>query len=72
MSLKGEWAEMGELISDEMVDAFAVTGEYDEIAGRFLERYGDLLDDVNFSPSTDGPIEEVQLRRIIQQLQDGA
>ncbi len=72
MSLKGEWAEMGELISDEMVDAFAVIGEYDEIAGRFLERYGDLLDDVNFSPSTDGPIDEVQLRRIIQQLQDGA
>ena len=71
MSLRGEWAEMGELVSDEMLDAFAVIGEYDQIAGRFLERYGGLLDEINFSPSTEGPIEEVQLRRMIQELREG-
>ena len=71
MSLRGEWAEMGELVSDEMLDAFAVIGEYDQISGRFLERYGGLLDEINFSPSTEGPIEEVQLRRMIQELREG-
>ena len=41
-------------------------GEYDEIADRFLERYGGLLDEVSFSPRTQEPVEEVQLRKIIQ------
>ena len=29
MSLKGEWSEMAELVSDEMLDAFSVSGQYD-------------------------------------------
>ena len=65
MSLRGEWAEMGELISDEMLDAFAVIGEYDEIADKYLERYGGLLDEMSLSLTTSEPVEEVQLRRII-------
>ena len=70
MSLKGEWAEMAELVSDEMLDAFCVRGEYDEIADRFLERYGGLLDEVSFSPRTQEPIEEQQLRRIIRRFHE--
>ena len=70
MSLKGEWAEMAELVSDEMLDAFCVRGEYDEIADRFLERYGGLLDEVSFSPRTQEPVEEVQLRKIIQRFHE--
>jgi probable F420-dependent oxidoreductase len=70
MSLQGEWAEMAELISDEMLDAFAVVGEYDEIAEKFTQRYGGLLDEVSFSPSTASPLEEGQLRKIIRQFQE--
>jgi probable F420-dependent oxidoreductase len=70
MSLRGEWAEMGELVSDEMLDAFAVVGEYDEVAHQFVQRYGGLVDEVGFSPYTAAPLEEAQLRRIIRQLQD--
>ena len=66
MSLRGEWAEMGELISDEMLDAFAVIGEYDEIADKYLERYGGLLDEMSLSLTTSAPVEEEQLRRIIR------
>ncbi len=70
MSLEGSWAEMGELVSDEMVDAFVVTGEYDEIADKFLERYGGLLDEVNFSVSSAKSPDEGELRKIIRKLQD--
>ncbi len=72
MSLQGEWAEMAELVSDEMLDAFSVSGEYDEIAGKFLQRYGGLLDEVNFAVSTCSLPEEAQIRKIIRQLQDSS
>ena len=67
---RGEWAEMGELVSDEMLDAFAVIGEYDEIADRYLERYGGLLDEMSLSLTTSAPVEEEQLRRIIRRFHD--
>ena len=70
MSLKGEWAEMAELVSDEMLDAFAVSGEYDEIADKLIQRYGGLLDEVNFAVHTSSPPEEGQIRKIIRQLQE--
>jgi hypothetical protein len=30
MSVRGEWAEMAEMVSDGILNAFAVFGEYDE------------------------------------------
>ena len=69
MSLKGEWVEMGELVSDEMLDAFCVSGEYDEIADKFVSRYGGLLDEVSFTVYTQDPPEEGQMRKIVQRLQ---
>ncbi len=70
MSLRGEWAEMAELISDDMLHAFAVIGEYDEIADKFAEQYGGLVDEVSFSPSATMPIDEGQLKKIIRQFQE--
>ena len=70
MSLRGEWAEMAELISDDMLHAFAVIGEYDEIADKFAQQYGGLVDEVSFSPSATMPIDEGQLRKIIHQFQE--
>ncbi|MCH7606198.1 MAG: TIGR03617 family F420-dependent LLM class oxidoreductase [Chloroflexi bacterium] len=70
MSLRGEWAEMGELISDEMLDAFVVTGEYDEVVDKFLQRYEGLLDEVNFAPSTAAPIEDGELRKMIRRFHE--
>ena len=70
MSLKGLWAEMGELVSDEMLDAFSVSGEYDEIADKFVERYGGLLDEVSFTLYSEKPPEEAQLKKMVHRLQD--
>ena len=71
MSLEGKWDEMGDLISDEMLDAFAVVGEYDEIAPLLLQRYGGLVDEVGLTVSTSGNAEQRQLQRIIRELQAG-
>ncbi len=70
MSLEGRWDEMGEMVGDEMLAAFAVVGEYDEVADRLLERYGGLVDEVGLSFATAGEADEQQLRRIIRRLQE--
>jgi probable F420-dependent oxidoreductase len=70
MSLEGLWSEMGKLVNDEMLDAFTVMGEYDEVAAKFLERYGGLVDEVNFSMSASSTEDERHLRRIIRELQE--
>jgi probable F420-dependent oxidoreductase len=42
MSKKGLWKEMGELITDDILDVFTVTGEVDTIADIIKRRYGDF------------------------------
>jgi probable F420-dependent oxidoreductase len=44
MSKKGQWAAMGQLVDDTFVDAFCVHGEPHTIAGKLLERYGEIAD----------------------------
>jgi probable F420-dependent oxidoreductase len=44
MSKQGRWEEMGTLITDDILDAFAVCGEPAAIPGQIKARYGDLID----------------------------
>jgi probable F420-dependent oxidoreductase len=48
LSKQGEWVQMGELIDDEILDAFAVVGEPEELPRLLQQRYGDLLDRLSF------------------------
>ena len=48
MSKRGKWAEMGEIIPDEVMHAFAVVGEPGEIAPEFARRYGDCVQRLSF------------------------
>jgi probable F420-dependent oxidoreductase len=59
LSKKGEWVEMGRRISDEVLEAFAVVDEPTKVAGRIVERYGDVLDRVSFYARYDLPPEQV-------------
>ena len=45
-SLDGDWNGMTRLITDEILDAVAVTGTYEEIGRKLRERYAGLLDRV--------------------------
>ena len=49
MSKRGEWVAMGELITDEMLDAFAVVAPPDEVAPVLLQRFGDLVDRISLN-----------------------
>jgi probable F420-dependent oxidoreductase len=44
MSKQGRWDEMGHLITDDILAAFAVVGEPQTIAGQIRSRYGDVVD----------------------------
>lgn len=44
MSKQGRWEEMGTLITDDILDAFAVVGEPGAIATQIKSRYGDIID----------------------------
>ncbi len=48
LSKQGEWVKMGELITDDILDAFAVVAEPEDVPGRMLERYGDVVDRLSF------------------------
>ncbi len=44
MSKQGRWEEMGTLITDDILNPFAVVGEPASIAGQIKARYGDIID----------------------------
>jgi probable F420-dependent oxidoreductase len=48
LSKQGEWNAMGDLITDEILDAFAVVAEPHDVAPQLLARWGGLVDRISF------------------------
>ncbi len=48
LSKQGKWAEMGELITPDVLDAFAVAGAPDKVGRLLLDRFGDAVDRISF------------------------
>ena len=48
LSKQGEWAQMGTLIDDEILNTFAVVGEPESIAPELSKRYGDVIQRISF------------------------
>jgi len=48
LSKEGKWVEMGELITDDILEAFAVIAEPSGLAAGIKARYGDVIDRVSF------------------------
>jgi probable F420-dependent oxidoreductase len=48
LSKRGEWVKMGELISDEVLHAFAVVAPIDQVATQVKARFGDCVDRFSF------------------------
>ncbi|NNL66205.1 MAG: LLM class F420-dependent oxidoreductase [Myxococcales bacterium] len=46
LSKQGQWAEMGTLVSDEILETFAIVAEPDQVAMKLDARFGDVIDRV--------------------------
>ena len=44
MSKQGKWQEMGELVTDEMLNTFGIVAEPAGLVGEIISRYGDFVD----------------------------
>jgi probable F420-dependent oxidoreductase len=66
---KGDWAGMANEISDEMLDVYAVTGTYDEIAEKVHAKYRGILERVAFYfPFVPGQ-DDARWRRVVAAFQ---
>jgi len=48
LSKKGGWVEMGNLVTDDILNTFAVVAEPEQIAPELLRRYGDVIQRISF------------------------
>jgi probable F420-dependent oxidoreductase len=48
LSKRGEWEAMGDLITDEVLEAFAVVGAPETVAPELHKRYGDVIQRISF------------------------
>jgi probable F420-dependent oxidoreductase len=69
LSRRGAWQEMGELIDDDVLDAFAVSGDADAVARGLLDRFGDLA--TRMSLYTPYRVDAAQVARVTELLRAG-
>jgi probable F420-dependent oxidoreductase len=67
-SLAGDWKGMGRLITDEMLDAVAVTGTYDNIGKKLREHYAGLLDRISLYQPYEASADESRHAALVKQL----
>jgi probable F420-dependent oxidoreductase len=48
LSKQGKWVEMGSLITDDILNTFAVVGPPNHVAGELHRRYGDVIQRISF------------------------
>ncbi|MBI4934507.1 MAG: LLM class F420-dependent oxidoreductase [Actinobacteria bacterium] len=48
LSKQGPWVEMGNLVTDEILETFAVVGQPEHVAPELHRRYGDVIERISF------------------------
>ncbi len=64
-SLADDWEGMADLITDEMLELFAVSGRLEEIGAKIRERYRGLYDRTQFYPSCQPSLEDPRWRVVL-------
>jgi probable F420-dependent oxidoreductase len=67
---EGKWAEMNDLVTDEILRTFVPAGTYDEIADILLSEYDDVAERILF-PVPKDPKDDAAARKAIEKLQGG-
>jgi probable F420-dependent oxidoreductase len=65
-SIEGDWQGMADLVTDEILDLVSVSGTWDTIGARLLERYDGLCDRIQLYPSFQPPLDEPRLAALVQ------
>ena len=68
-SLEGDWKGMALLISDEMLDAIAISGTYEDIGSKLRQRYAGLLDRVALYQPYESAPDPTRLAALARELQ---
>ena len=68
LSLEGKWQDMADLISDEMLEEFAIRATYDELARTLKERCGGIFSTIVLNLPPQLWEDEARLRALIQAL----
>jgi len=66
-SVEGDWQGMADLVTDEMVETFAVTGTYATIGKKIRERYAGLLDRTSLYQPWQPGLDDPRLPRLINE-----
>jgi probable F420-dependent oxidoreductase len=66
-SIEGDWKGMADLITDEMLDTYAVTGQYDTIGPKIRERYAGLLDRTALYQPYQPGLDDPRLPRLVKE-----
>ncbi len=70
LSRTNRWAEMSELVSDELLEEIVIVALYDDLASKIHERFGLLLDRIEVSIPVDSEQDEEELSQIIVDLRN--
>ncbi|TCK21511.1 TIGR03617 family F420-dependent LLM class oxidoreductase [Pseudonocardia endophytica] len=69
LSRARRWEELPALVSDDVLDRFAVIGTHDEIGAKLLERFGDVVTDVEFSIAVRDDTDRARLADLASEIQ---
>ena len=67
---EGDWKGMSRLISDEMLDAVALSGTYDTIGKQLRNRYAGLLDRVALYQPYNSAVDDSRLAALVKELRE--
>ena len=68
LSMEGKWPEMASMMTDDMLDEFAVIGTYDELAPKLKARYDGLVTTLDFGFGVRTPDQHEALNHVVQEL----
>ena len=69
MSTQGRWAEMGKLITDDMLEEFAIVSTYDDLVEKIKARWAGIINRTGLMIPVRKPEDEERLRHMIRELQ---
>jgi probable F420-dependent oxidoreductase len=69
LSTQGRWAEMANLITDEMLEEFAIVSRYDGLVEKIKARWGGIVNSTGFAIPIRKPADEERLRHMVRELQ---